>query len=167
MGLKHRVIAQWKEDLLETEDFPKFHIDYECVEQKNGKLVGDASLFLAYRNVHVEIDAAEGDIKSRNREIATWMKNKRSSEIIHAFTGIPLEDAVQLTEPRALWEVNYELQRVTPRQYLSVLEGYLATGVVDWARLLPKNGRVSTHSDLRRQRRPVAKPAEREPEPAE
>lgn len=165
MGLKHRVIQQWKEDLLETEDFPKFHIDFECVEQKNGKLVGDSSLFLAYRNVHVEIDLAERDIDGRSREIATWMKNKRSSEIIHAFTGIPLEDAVQLAEPRALWEANYELQRVTPRHFIAVLDGYLATGVVDWARLLPKNGRVSTHSDLRRQRKPV-KPKP-EPVPAE
>lgn len=118
--LREEVIAQWKADLVDP-TFPVFNLDFEHVV-RNGKPEGDAGLFLAYRYSHTE-------------DLAEYLGENRSHEIIADLTGIPLEDAYALINPTEVFarDSKVEPSRIKPRQFIRVLDEYLSSGVVDWS----------------------------------
>lgn len=132
--LRHGVIKQWIEDLLDEDFGIKFNADFVCVKQgKRGKLMGDGSLFLAYRQAEVKTDA----------ELVEWIGALKlpdggyhpSEVIVNLFTGIPIEDACSLMWPSALWTTEYE--NPTAKDFVRVLQNYLVTGEVDWLLAIP------------------------------
>lgn len=132
--LRHGVIKQWIEDLNDDDFGIKFNADFVCVQQgRRGKLMGDGSLFLAYRQANVQSD----------KELVEWIGDLKlpdggyhpSEVIVNLFTGIPLEDACALMWPSALWTTEYE--NPTAKDFVRVLQNYLVTGEVDWLLAIP------------------------------
>lgn len=120
MTLHHDVIAQWKADLVDP-SFPTFNCDFEHVI-RNGKPEGDAGIFLAFRYSHTD-------------DLAEYLGNSRTHEIVADLTGIPLPDAYALLNPAEIFGRNSKIEpsRVKPRQFIRVLDEYLESGVVDWS----------------------------------
>ncbi len=116
MNLNMAVIEQWKLDLKDR-SFPKFNMDYEVIEHPSREYEGDAALFLAYRHAD-------------KTNLSKWYENKRSYEIVTAFTGIPLAHAKALLNPPDGDGVDYTL--IKPEHFIQVLDLYLDTGMVTW-----------------------------------
>ncbi len=116
-----KVIAQWKEDLLDK-DFPKFNMDYEIIEHPGKTFEGDAALFLAYRIVE---------------DLTEFYKHNTGWAVITKYTNIPIDRARELLWPTVLLEDSeFDLSSITPEQFISVLDVYLETGIVDWEIIL-------------------------------
>ncbi len=133
------VIAQWRKDLLDKEFGLVFNADYSIITNDNGVFEGDASLFLAYRNA---------DITGDNRLIAWYDEFTKqippgdysiSEYIVNKFTGIPLETARKLMWPECLLEADYDLSKITPQQFVQILDIYMETGAVGWDIYLAQN----------------------------
>lgn len=133
-NLKWKNIEQWIEDLCWKDSGVKFNADVFFYRDKHGRLVGDASIFLAAR--HAPID--------RDVQLGQWLATIQpppgasvSSVVIHKFTGIPIVDAEALISPKELLEhPTYDLARLTGAAFVHTLRNYLDTGKVDWSWVL-------------------------------
>jgi len=134
-GLNDKVIKQWKHDLLDKGVGPKFNIDYPVLEHEGKpgdatRFEGDPGFFLAW---HFAIESGEVE---DDTQLSEWLSTRTTEELIARYTGIPLDAAKQLLEPRALWEVNYPTRKLSPKQFIAVLDKYLETGHVLWQQVL-------------------------------
>ena len=151
---KLRAIQRWREDLTGSggDDLPRFNIDLACHIDGDGRLHGDAALFLAFRNLDLP-RRVSGSALDYNQDVATWMSRQDSAAVITAFTGIKIEDARQLVEPRLLWETDFDLASLRGREFVNVLDGYLATGIVDWQRVIDARRVAAAKAERKRQRK--------------
>ncbi|MFM7012604.1 MAG: hypothetical protein ACKO0Z_25275 [Betaproteobacteria bacterium] len=135
--LNESVIAQWRQDLLDRSMGIRFNADYSCVLDEDGTIMGDAAMFLVYRYAEMNEDKDIFIWYERASENLPGMKDLAAgyhdSEIIVTyFTGIPLEDACKLLWPTVLINQEYDLSKLTAKDFVSVLDVYLETGIVDW-----------------------------------
>ena len=133
MTIKEDVIKQWKKDLLDAEFGITFNCDYAVITNDDGNLEGDASLFLAYRYADINNDSQLLDwYESASKRVPAG--GYHISEVIVAeFTGIPLDDACKLMWPQVLIDrEGFDLSKITPKQFIAVLDVYLKTAIVDW-----------------------------------
>jgi len=134
-GLNYNVIKQWKADLVMRDGVPRFNMDYPIIEHEGSpddatRFEGDPGLFLAW---HFGIDNKE--IES-DTKLSEWMADRSTEEIITRFTGIPADASHELLNPEALWKKNYPTRKLTPFQFIAVLDLYLETGMVLWEKVL-------------------------------
>lgn len=135
------VIDQWIDDLLDTNFGIKFNADVPYGRTPKGKLMGDAALFLAYRQVAVNDD----------EELFKWLSAINvppdedylvSELVVHTFTRIPLKESRALLWPQELLNhPEYDLAKMTPKHFVRTLRTYLETGIVSWEWLLPDGKR--------------------------
>lgn len=133
-GLNYKVVKQWKDDLRMTEGVPRFNMDYPIIEHEGKpddaeRFEGDPGLFLAWHY-------AVGQDIENDTKLSEWMSTRSTEEMITRFTGIPADDAYQLLNPEALWKRNYPTRKLTPHQFVAVLDLYLETGHVLWEKVL-------------------------------
>lgn len=136
--LNEPVIKQWREDLLDRSMGIRFNADYSCVLDENDVIMGDAAMFLVYRNADLVED----------RDIFRWYENvvaripgmkdlaagyHDSELIVTHFTGIPLADSCKLMWPTVLLNQDFDLTKLTTKDFVNVLDVYLETGIVDWS----------------------------------
>lgn len=133
--LKRAVINQWIEDLLDPTFGIKYNSDFLCTTfGRKKKLMGDAALFLAYRQADVQSDA----------ELIEWINTLSipdggydpSEYIVNLFTNIPLEDACKFMWPKVLWNAAPDYEP-SASDFVKVLQGYLKTKEVDWSLAIP------------------------------
>lgn len=133
--LKRAVINQWIDDLLDPYFNIKYNSDYFCTTVgRKKKLMGDAALFLAYRQADVQSDA----------ELFEWINKLKipaggydqSEYIVSLFTNIPLEDACKFMWPKVLWNAAPDYEP-TAADFVKVLRHYLKTKEVDWGVAVP------------------------------
>ena len=145
LGLNEKVIKQWKKDLLD-QNCPKLNIDYPILERDGQpgdakRFEGDPGFILAW---HFAIEG--GDVED-DTQLSEWMSYRTTEDIIFRYTGIPIDVAKQLVEPAALWRVNYPTRSITPKQFISVLDSYLETGLVLWEKVLLDNPTFNVAED--------------------
>lgn len=132
------VIDQWIDDLLDKSFGIKFNADVPYRRMVKGKLMGDASLFLAYRQAPVNDDAELlnwfGSIKVPVNEDYT-----ASEVIVHTYTRIPMDDCRALMWPQILLsDPNYDMEKMKASDFVKTLRIYLETGTVSWQWMLPE-----------------------------
>lgn len=131
--LNKKVIARWRADLLNTDaSRPRFNIDYPVLEHEGtdpSRFEGDPGFILAYTYAEIKDDS----------ELSEWMVDKQTEALIHHWTGIPIEDAKKLVEPKRLWDENYPTRDLTAKQFVMVLDKYLESGRVLWELVLADN----------------------------
>lgn len=131
--MNKKVITRWRADLLSEDTHrPRFNMDYPILEHEGSdpsRFEGDPGFILAYTYADVKDDS----------ELSGWMADKQTEALIHHWTGIPVEDAKKLVEPKRLWEVNYPTRTITAKQFVMVLDKYLESGHVLWELVLADN----------------------------
>lgn len=131
--LNKKVIQRWRTDLLSDDTTrPRLNMDYPILEHEGtdpSRFEGDAGFILAYTYADITDD----------KELSEWMSDKSTEALIHHWTGIPLEDAKKLLEPRELWAVNYPVENITAKQFVRVLDKYLESGHVLWQLIIADN----------------------------
>lgn len=154
--LNKKVIERWRIHLLDRES-PRFNIDYPILEHEGRdgdpkRFEGDPGFILAY---FTELPGVENDT-----QLSAWMSDKQTEVLINIWTGIPLDDARKLVEPSALWQVNYPTRSITAKQFVSVLDTYLETGLVLWEKVILENPKFQVApEDLPAETQPEATPA--------
>lgn len=133
MAINQINVNLWIEDLLSPPDGLQFNPDYACVTDERGRPMGDAALFLAYR---------QANINNRD-DIYAWYDNfsktaippggyHPSEVILNVFAGIPLADACKLIWSPLLFLEDFPPEKLNAKLFVSVLRHYLKTGEVEW-----------------------------------
>jgi hypothetical protein len=136
------VIDQWIDDLLDKDIGIKFNADVPYALTAKGKLTGDAGLFLAYRRAPENVQT--------DKEIVEWMQGidipkdedyMVSELLVHTYTRIPLKACRSLLWPQVLLDdPDYNMEKMTAKDFVKTLRAYLETGIVSWSWLLPDEG---------------------------
>jgi hypothetical protein len=138
-ALRQDIIAQWRADLIDNDFGIVFNADYSIITNADGKMEGDAALFLAYRNANITSDDQLVKWYEAHPQVSLDEDMTISERIVRDFTGIPIEDARKLMWPQALLDADYDLSKITPQQFLQILDMYLGTGTINWSQYLAED----------------------------
>ncbi len=133
------VINQWIDDLLDKSFGIKFNADIPYGKTFKGKLMGDAALFLAYRQAPVQDD--EQLIKWLDAIKVPADEDYLPSEIIvHTYTRIPMSACRALLWPQLhIAHPEFDKDKMKASDFEKTLQIYLETGVVSWQWMLPED----------------------------